>query len=97
MERKHTQPKAQRPSQLRLSNDDVTLPPRLAHIQNLPWLDCYDQQLRTENKSENTRKTYLNGLRALVETPLPSEDILSASGLESMTVRTLANRLEPHS
>jgi len=96
-ERKHTQPKAQRPSQLRLSDDEVTLPPRLAHIQNLPWLDCYDQQLRTENKSENTRKTYLNGLRALVETPLPGEDILSASGLESMTVRTLANRLEPHS
>ena len=95
MERKHTQPKAQRPSQLRLNDEEIQLPPRLVHIQSLPWLDCYDQQLRTENKSENTRKTYLNGLRALVETPLPSEDILSESGLEAMNVATLAQRLEP--
>ena len=69
--------------------------PRLVHIQNLPWLDCYDQQLRTENKSENTHKTYLNGLRALVETPLPGEEILSESDLESMNVVMLAKRLEP--
>ena len=95
MERKHTQPKAQRPSQLRLNDEEILLPPRLVHIQSLPWLDCYDQQLRTENKSENTRKTYLNGLRALVETPLPGEDILSESGLEAMNVATLAQRLEP--
>ena len=95
MERKYTQPKAQRPSQLRLTDEDIQLPPRLVHIQNLPWLDCYDQQLRTENKSENTRKTYLNGLRALVETPLPGEEILSESDLESMNVVMLAKRLEP--
>ena len=95
MERKYTQPKAQRPSQLRLTDEDIQLPPRLVHIQNLPWLDCYDQQLRTENKSENTRKTYLNGLRALVETPLLGEEILSESDLESMNVVMLAKRLEP--
>ncbi len=95
MERKHTQPKARRPSQLRLTNEAVQLPPRLIHLQHLPWLDCYDQQLRTENKSENTRKSYLNGLRALVETPLSGENILSESELESMDVATLAQRLEP--
>ena len=95
MERKHTQPKARRPSQLRLTDEDIQLPPRLVHIQNLPWLDCYDQQLRTENKSENTRKTYLNGLRALVETTLPGENVLSEHDLESMDVATLAQRLEP--
>ena len=36
------QPLARKPSQLRLQNENqVILPPRLNHLQHLPWLSCY--------------------------------------------------------
>ena len=76
--------KALRPSQLRLTNDDVSLPPRLFHLRNLPWLDCYKKQLKSENKSPNTQKSYISGLRSYVETILPSEDVLSETDYNSM-------------
>ena len=88
--------KALKPSQMRLSADaGVNLPPRLMRIQDLPWLECYSQQLRVENKSENTRRNYFCGLKGLIETPLPGENILSQDDYEQMTVLELAERLEP--
>ena len=58
------QRRALRPSQRRLDEGQhVDLPPRLQHLARLPWLECYLQQLRTEGKSENTRKTYLTSIR----------------------------------
>ena len=62
---------------------------------DLPWVACYRQALRAENKSENTQKSYASGLRALVETTLPGEDVLDESGYDSMSVETLAERMEP--
>ena len=73
------QPKARRPSQLRLTDDDITLPARLVHLRHLPWLAAYQRQLQTESKSENTQKSYFYGLRPLVETVLPGEDVLDES------------------
>lgn len=87
--------KALRPSQLRLTNDDVSLPPRLFHLRNLPWLDCYKKQLKSENKSPNTQKSYTSGLKSYVETILPSEDVLSEADYNSMTIHDLAQRMEP--
>ena len=51
------QRRALRPSQLRLGQEDnIGLPARLSHIQNLPWISCYKNQLKAENKSKSTTK-----------------------------------------
>ena len=80
---------------MRLSNATVVLPPRLNHMQNLPWFACYMQTLKAENKSPNTQKSYASGLRALIETTLPDENVLSESDYQQMTVLELAERMEP--
>ena len=89
------QPQARRPSQRRLTQEQVTLPARLIHLRHLPWLECYRRQLQTENKSENTQKSYFYGLRPLVETVLPGEDVLDEETYESLCIETLAERMEP--
>ena len=89
------QPQARRPSQLRLSQEQLTLPARLTHLRHLPWLECYRRQLQTENKSENTQKSYFYGLRPLIETVLPGEDVLDEASYESITIEALAERMEP--
>ena len=89
------QPKARKPSQLRLAEEQLSLPARLTHLRHLPWLECYQRQLQTENKSENTQKSYFYGLRPLIETVLPGEDVLSEEAYENLTIETLAERMEP--
>ena len=64
-------------------------------MQDLPWFSCYMQTLKAENKSKNTQKSYASGLRALIETTLPNEDVLSQSDYENLTVYELAERMEP--
>lgn len=83
--------------QQRLGNDvdSPVLPRQLLRLAELAWLGCYRQQLRAEGKSENTAKSYLCGLRKLIETPLPGEDILSKNGLEQISVAALHKRMEP--
>jgi len=89
------QRKAIRPSQLRLTDEDLTLPSRLYHLKHLPWLECYRKQLKSENKSKNTQKSYISGLRAYVETTLPGEDVLSESEYNSMSIQELSQRMDP--
>ena len=98
MEKRRTyerQRKALKPSQSRLVASSVDLPPRLVHMAGLPWVACYRQALRAENKSENTQKSYASGLRALVETTLPQENVLDEVEYNAMTVEALAERMEP--
>lgn len=86
--------RALRPSQRRLDEgQDVDLPPRLQHLAGLPWLDCYLQQLRTEGKSENTRKTYLTSIRPMLQTLLPGE--APVEGTDQLSVSEVAERVEP--
>jgi site-specific recombinase XerD len=87
--------KAIKPSQLRLDAESLSLPTRLIHLQDLDWISCYQQQLRTENKSENTRRNYMCHLRSLIETTLPGELVLSQHDYDFMTVVELASRMEP--
>ena len=89
------QPQARRPSQRRLTDEQVTLPARLVHLRHLPWLGCYQRQLQTENKSDNTQKSYFYGLRPLIETTLPSEDVLDEATYENLSIEVLAERMEP--
>tara|TARA_B100000035_G_scaffold232754_1_gene201005 strand:+ start:285 stop:1310 length:1026 start_codon:yes stop_codon:yes gene_type:complete len=78
-----------------LADEQLSLPARLTHLRHLPWLGCYQRQLQTENKSENTQKSYFYGLRPLIETVLPGEDVLSEEAYENLTIETLAKRMEP--
>ena len=90
------QPLARKPSQLRLQNEDqVILPPRLNHLQHLPWLSCYSTQLKSENKSKNTQKSYMSALKSLIETPLPGESTILEDEFEALTIAELATRMEP--
>ena len=88
------QRRALRPSQRRLDEGQhVDLPPRLQHLARLPWLECYLQQLRTEGKSENTRKTYLTSIRPLLDTTLPGE--IAPDDVDALCVAEVAERVEP--
>jgi hypothetical protein len=86
------QPQARRPSQRRLTNEQVTLPARLVHLRHLPWLGCYQRQLQTENKSDNTQKSYFYGLRPLIETTLPREDVLDEATYEALPIGHTASQ-----
>lgn len=90
------QPKAKRPSQLRLSEPEgPVLPARLVHLRHLPWRTCYERQLNAENKSTNTQKSYFYGLTPLVETTLPGEANLVDEELRTLTIESMAARMEP--
>ena len=89
------QPKARKPSRYAWQKSNSRFQPRLTHLRHLPWLECYQRQLQTENKSENTQKSYFYGLRPLIETMLPGEDVLSEEAYENLTIETLAERMEP--
>ena len=90
------QPRARRPSQMRLSQPDgPDLPARLAHLRHLPWRTCYERQLHAENKSANTQKSYFYGLMALIETALPNEQTPPADLVEGLSVEAMAQRMEP--
>tara|TARA_B100000035_G_scaffold231803_1_gene200002 strand:+ start:436 stop:1467 length:1032 start_codon:yes stop_codon:yes gene_type:complete len=80
---------------MRLAEEQLSLPARLIHLRHLPWLECYQRQLQTENKSENTQKSYFYGLRPLIETVLPGEKVLSEEDYENLSIEALADRMEP--
>ena len=95
-EKRTPQPKATRPSQRRLvEQPELQLPARLVHLRHLPWIDCYQRQLQAENKSENTQKSYFYGLKPLIETVLPKELAIDELDYTTMTIETLALRMEP--
>ena len=81
--------------QQRLYSEGPVLPPRLIQRGHLPWLGSYTTQLQTEGKSVNTQKSYMIGLRHLIETPLPGEDIITEFERDSMSIEELLERLEP--
>ncbi|MEO2221847.1 MAG: hypothetical protein ABGX29_02890, partial [Candidatus Poseidoniia archaeon] len=41
-----------------VNGNSSNLPQRMHRLENLPWLDCWLQQLRTEKKSEHTIRSY---------------------------------------
>ncbi len=85
----------QEPVQRRLYSDGPELPPRLMQRAHLPWLSIYTTQMQTEGKSANTQKSYMLGLRQLLETTLPGESVISEQERDSMTVEELLHRVDP--
>ena len=93
----HKQPRAHRPSQLRLGHENVNqLPNRIQHLAHLPWAECYLHQLKSENKSENTQKTYMYGLKGLIAQPIGREETLTDEQIDEITVQELSERIDPH-
>lgn len=94
---RHVQPRAVRPSQLRITEDTYNhLPNRIQHLANLPWAECYLHQLKSENKSENTQKTYMYGLKGLISQTIGRELILNEEEIVDLTVTELAKRIDPN-
>ncbi|MBT4066934.1 MAG: tyrosine-type recombinase/integrase [Euryarchaeota archaeon] len=85
----------QKAVQQRLYAEGPVLPPRLVHRGHLSWLTSYTTQMQAEGKSMNTQKSYMIGLRHLIETPLPGENIISEFERDSMSIAQLLDRIEP--
>ena len=85
----------QEPIQRRLYNEGPGLPPRLIQRAHLPWLGIYTTQMQTEGKSINTQKSYMLGIRQLIETILPNEKAITETERDSMTIEELLERVEP--
>ena len=49
------------------------LPLRMMRISDLPWFECWLQQLRTEKKSEHTIRSYIVSIKTFTKTRLPNE------------------------
>jgi len=63
-----------------------TLPPRMARISELPWFECWLQQLRTEKKSEHTIRSYMVSIKTFTTTKLPNEPSRDWGQLQNITV-----------
>lgn len=88
---------AQKDNGLSQTPPSPSLPHRLARLAKLPWLGCWKQQLQIEGKSENTSKSYLIGVKSLILTQLPGEDIIGKNEAESISVEQLHIHVAPHS
>ena len=73
-----------------------TVPSRVKRLASLPWLDSWKQQLKSENKSEHTVRSYLISAKGLASATLPGEPELSDSAIEHMNVQIMHNRIDPN-
>jgi len=73
-----------------------TVPSRVQRLASLPWLDSWKQQLKAENKSEHTVRSYLISAMGLASATLPGEPRLSGSAIEHMNVQIMHNRIDPN-
>jgi len=71
------------------------LPVRLHRLSKLPWESTWNQQLRTEGKSNNTIKSYLCAVRKFIAMALPDEECLDSESTKNITLQTLAQRINP--
>lgn len=62
------------------------LPLRMVRISNLPWFECWLQQLRTEKKSEHTIRSYIVSIKTFTTTRLPNESLRVWENLQSISV-----------
>ena len=73
-----------------------TLPARLSRLKDLPLLACYQQQLKSEKKSEHTARSYYIAARKLLTSQLPLEDKMSNLDAEEMTMIEGVGFLDPN-
>ncbi|RUA04311.1 MAG: hypothetical protein DSY88_03535 [Candidatus Poseidoniales archaeon] len=73
-----------------------TVPSRVQRLASLPWLESWMQQLKSENKSEHTVRSYLISAKGLASATLVGEPELSDSAIEHMNVQIMHNRIDPN-
>ena len=73
------------------------VPVRLRHLRHLPWVETYTQHLLSEGKSENTIRTYLSGLKRLVNTELPRDPADIRLRALQLNIEELISHLHPES
>ena len=73
-----------------------TVPSRVLRLASLPWLESWMQQLKSENKSEHTVRSYLISAKGLASATLAGEPELSDSAIEHMNVQIMHNRIDPN-
>ena len=73
-----------------------TVPSRVQRLASLPWLESWMQQLKSENKSEHTVRSYLISAKGLASATLAGEPELSDSAIEHMNVQIMHNRIDPN-
>lgn len=79
-----------------VNGNESNLPQRMQRLENLPWLDCWLQQLRTEKKSEHTIRSYKVAARTYSCTTLPSEPAPVWTDIQQMSVSELFLRCDPN-
>nr|ANV81124.1 tyrosine recombinase XerC (xerD) [uncultured Candidatus Thalassoarchaea sp.] len=62
------------------------LPLRMMRISDLPWFECWLQQLRTEKKSEHTIRSYIVSIKTFTKTRLPNESQKVWEKLQNISV-----------
>ncbi len=62
------------------------LPVRLHRLSKLPWESTWNQQLRTEGKSNNTIKSYLCAVRKFIAMALPDEECLDSESINEKKI-----------
>jgi site-specific recombinase XerD len=75
---------------------DESLPSRLGRISQLPWHDCWIQQLRSEKKSSHTIRAYEVAARSFSITSLPGEDTSNWNEIESLSVSQFHSMGDPN-
>ena len=75
---------------------DHSVPSRLNRVAELPWHECWLQQLRSEKKSSHTIRAYDVAARSFSTTPLPGERSCSWEEASDVSVREFHNRADPN-
>ncbi len=78
------------------SDSGNTLPPRLFRVSDLPWHDCWLQQLRSEKKSPHTIRAYEVAAKSFSTTPLPGEKGLQWEIVSQFSVSEIHPIGDPH-
>ena len=75
---------------------DKSIPSRLNRVSDLPWHDCWIQQLRSEKKSSHTIRAYDVAARSFSTTALPGEKASSWEEAASLPVRDFHSLADPN-
>ena len=75
---------------------ESSLPSRLSRLSELPWHECWIQQLRSEKKSPHTIRAYDVAARSFSTTKLPGEGGMSWEEASAVTVRSFHLIADPN-
>jgi len=75
---------------------DQSVPSRLNRVAELPWHECWIQQLRSEKKSKHTIRAYDVAARSFSITPLPNEEQGNWDEVAAIPVREFHTLADPN-